>query len=59
MPVSGEKINGLADEIMRHYSDYSDLQWLQLENLKEHLESYNQLGVSLVTGDDIIGTPLT
>lgn len=38
MPVSGEEIKGLADEIIDHYGNYDDLFNLQRENLLEHLE---------------------
>jgi len=36
-PVSGKKIPGLADEIIKHYSDYSDIMALREENLKASL----------------------
>lgn len=45
MPVSGKKIPGLPDQIMRHYGDYGDIRSLQEENLKEHLIKNNQYGV--------------
>jgi hypothetical protein len=38
MPVSGEEIKGLADEILEHYGNYDDLFELQRENLLEHLK---------------------
>lgn len=47
MPVSGEAINGLVDKIISHYGDYEDIIKLERENLKKHLEKYNQYGVSL------------
>ncbi len=47
MPVSGRKINGLADKIINHYSDYKDIIELERKNLIEHLKKYNQYGVSL------------
>lgn len=62
MPISGEPIKGLADEIISHYGDYEDIIKLERENLKKHLEKYNQYGVSLKRDyyskpDDII--PIT
>jgi len=51
-PVSGKKINGLADKILEHYSNYEDLIQLQRSNLIEHLNAQKQTGVSLVTNYD-------
>lgn len=38
LPVSGRKIPGLADRIVRHYSDYGDLHVLLDQNLARHLQ---------------------
>lgn len=48
MPVSGKKINGLADKIINGYTNYDNLKELQRENLIKHLEANNQRGVSLL-----------
>lgn len=45
MPVSGKKIEGLADEILDHYRDYEDIRKLKRENLIKHLNVNNQYGV--------------
>jgi len=47
MPVSGKQIEGLAQQILSHYGDYSDIISLQRENLTEHLQRNNLYGVSL------------
>lgn len=47
LPASGKPIAGLAEEILAHYGDYSDLSKLQRENLAEHLQRNNRYGVSL------------
>lgn len=47
MPVSGRKINGLADKIISHYSNYKDIIELERKNLIEHLKKHNQYGVFL------------
>ncbi|MDO0824634.1 DUF5301 domain-containing protein [Desulfosporosinus nitroreducens] len=47
MPVSGKPIEGLAEEILNHYGDYSDIIKLQRENLAEHLQRNNRYGVFL------------
>lgn len=39
MPVSGEKISGLADKIFNHYRDYEDIRILQRDNLLKHLKA--------------------
>ncbi|NLX64816.1 MAG: hypothetical protein GX022_08610 [Clostridiaceae bacterium] len=39
MPVSGKKIPGLADRIIKHYSNYDDIRTLQRENLFKHLKA--------------------
>lgn len=51
-PVSGKKIIGIADNIIKHYSNYEDLRELQTSNLIEHLNTHNQTGVSIVTDYD-------
>jgi hypothetical protein len=38
MPVSGDKIKGLAEEILEYYGDYENLHDLQRENLLKHLK---------------------
>ncbi len=47
MPVSGEKIEELADIILNHYGNYDDLFILHKENLIKHLKDNNQYGVNL------------
>jgi len=47
MPESKQEIKGLADEILKHYSNYDDLMLLERENLKQHLIKHNQYGVFL------------
>jgi hypothetical protein len=47
MPVSGKKINGLYDEILKHYGNYEDIKKLERENLIQHLKANNQNGVKL------------
>jgi len=39
MPVSGKIIPGLADKIIKHYSNYDDIRTLQWENLFKHLKA--------------------
>lgn len=40
MPVSGQEIPGLADTIIRHYSNYDDLRQLHFDNLYRHLSAH-------------------
>ncbi len=47
MPVSGEKIEGLAEKILVHYGKREDIKQLERENLIKHLKENNQSGVSL------------
>lgn len=47
MPMSGKRINNLADRIIKHYGDYNDIIKLERENLIEHLKKNNLFGVSL------------
>ncbi len=47
MPVSGERIEGLADLILTHYGNYDDIKELHRGNLIKHLKANNQMGVSL------------
>ncbi len=56
MPVSGEKIKGLADSILQH--NYDDILKLNTENLKAHLVSKRQIGISQRTNSRSI-VPLT
>lgn len=39
MPVSGKTITGLADKIIKHYSDYRDIKDLQRANLLKCLKA--------------------
>lgn len=39
MPLSGRRIQGLADKIIRHYGNRDDIHKLQLENLYKHLKA--------------------
>ncbi len=39
MPSSGKQIPGLADKILKHYSDYGDIRALQRDNLNKHLKA--------------------
>ena len=48
MPVSGKPIDGLAEKILDHYSDYGDLSTLQRSNLIEHLRSCGIERASLI-----------
>ncbi len=52
MPVSGKKIKGLADKILKYYSDYEDLQELLYDNLYKHLKNN---GISDATITDYLG----
>jgi beta-lactamase regulating signal transducer with metallopeptidase domain len=45
MPVSGKKIEGLAELILNHYGNYDDVTALHRENLIKHLKANNQTGV--------------
>ncbi|HZX45850.1 MAG TPA: M56 family metallopeptidase [Clostridia bacterium] len=47
MPVSGKRIEGLAELILAHYSDCDDIRDLHRENLIKHLKANNQTGVKL------------
>ena len=47
MPISGKKIPGLADKILKHYGEYDDIITLHRENLIKHLQENNQIGVKL------------
>ena len=38
MPISGKDIEGLADTIFKHYTDYEDIRTLLYENLHKHLK---------------------
>lgn len=38
MPVSGNEIEGLADEIFMYYGDYEDIRILMRDNLYKHLK---------------------
>jgi len=41
MPSSGKKIRGLADKIIKHYTNRDDIDALQWENLYKHLKAHN------------------
>jgi len=58
MPVSGKEIDGLADAILKHYSNYADILKLNTENLKAHLILNGKMGVSQRTNAGEI-VPLT
>lgn len=47
MPISGKKIAGLADKILKHYGDYSDIITLHRVNLIKHLEYNNLDGIMI------------
>ena len=51
-PITGKKIEGLANKIIRHYSDYSDLQRLQREHLIQTLNENGFKDMYLVTTYD-------
>ncbi|WP_206458208.1 M56 family metallopeptidase [Anaerovorax sp. IOR16] len=51
-PLSGREIPGLADIILNHYSNYEDLRQMQRNNLVDHLNTFNQTGISLITDYD-------
>lgn len=51
MPASGSEIAGLADAIIRHYGDYSDIRALQQENLRRHLAA-NGVTDATLSGPD-------
>lgn len=53
--VGGREIPGLADAIMKHYSNYSDLHKLHNENLFKHLQAH---GVTKATLTDRSGRVL-
>lgn len=48
MPVSGDRIDKLADKILEHYGNSDELIKLERENLIEHLKKCNQNGVFLL-----------
>lgn len=48
MPVSGKKIKGLADKILKHYSDYQDIRDLMNDNLSKHLKKNGITDATLV-----------
>ncbi len=48
MPVSGKEIEGLADKIINHYMDYSDIIQLEREKLIQYLNDNNLKGISLL-----------
>lgn len=47
MPVSGKEIQGLADEILKHYTDYKDIRILMYGNLFKHLKKNDIKDASL------------
>lgn len=47
MPVSGKKIDGLADKILNHYGNYDDIRALERRNLIKHLIANYQKDVTL------------
>ncbi len=58
MPVSGKKIKGLSDKILKYDSDNKDIIKLQRDNLIKHLKVNEQTGISLkeVTGKVVLLT---
>ena len=48
MPISGEKIEGLADEIINHYMDYSDIVQLEREKLIQYINDNELKGISIL-----------
>lgn len=60
LPVTGKVIEGLHSKIMKDYGNNKDRDALLIKNLKEHLKTYVQTGVSLkAKGQDAEPTPLT
>lgn len=60
MPVSGKKINGLANKILNHYGNYDDIIALERKNLIKHLKANHQNNIMLkVKGSDNKLLPLT
>ncbi|NMM62521.1 hypothetical protein HBE96_07410 [Clostridium sp. P21] len=47
MPVSGKKIRGLSDKILKYDSDNKDIIKLQRDNLIKHLKANSQTGISI------------
>lgn len=58
LPISGQEIAGLAEQILAHYGDYGDLRALHMDNLSAHLQVHGQIGVTLSTpaGETILLT---
>jgi len=54
MPVSGKEIKGLADQILKHYSDYKDIRILMHDNLAKHLKKNGLTSTKLLksSGDE-------
>lgn len=50
-PVSGRSIPGLADEILKYYGNYSDIQTLQYQNLYKHLKAHGITDATLTRSD--------
>ncbi len=50
IPVSGKEIQGLAEKMNTDYSNDARRELL-IQNLKEHLTAYGQIGVSLQMPD--------
>lgn len=49
LPVSGKTIDGLAEEILNHYSGHEDLRRLQFENVLKHLRKNGVTNPIIVT----------
>lgn len=47
MPLSGKNIAGLADTMLKHYSNYNDIIALERENLIQHLNRINLRNIYL------------
>ena len=48
MPISGEEIEGLADKIINHYMDYSDIVQLEREKLIQYINDNELKGISIL-----------
>jgi len=51
MPASGRSIPGLAEEILKYYRNYSDIQTLQYQNLYKHLQAHGITDATLTRPD--------
>jgi len=55
-PISGKKIEGLAEEIMEYNSDFTEIHYLKTQNIKEHLKKnlkgYDEFEEMTITKSD-------